>query len=175
MLADPPPADFIHVSPPCQRHSRMSRCRPEVAGRYPDLIGPVRSALTRLGPPYVIENVPGSPLSDPVTLCMFMFGRPAYRHRLFEAGGGFTLAGPPQPPAGMPGCRPQFGWTQPRAAATGGHRGPGRFVSVSGHERRAPVNAAMGIDWMSRREEVAEAVPPCFTRWIGEQYGRAES
>ncbi len=75
----------------------------------------------------------------------------------------------------MPGCRRECGWPHPVAAARAGHWEPGRFVSVSGHERRAPVNAAMGIDWMSRREEVAEAVPPCFTRWIGEQYGRAES
>jgi hypothetical protein len=56
-------------------------------------------------------------------------------------------------------------------AARAGHWEPGKFVSVSGHERRGPVNAAMGIDWMREREDVAEAVPPAFTYWIGSQLG----
>ncbi len=163
--------DFIHVSPPCQFYSQMSRCRPGLAATYPDLIGPVRELLTASGKPWVIENVEESRawMKDPVTLCGIMFGREMYRHRLLEAGGGFTLAAPPGPPAELPGPRKNCGWPHPTAAAKAGHWVPGKFVSVSGHERRGPVNAAMDIHWMSNREDVAEAVPPCMTRWVGDQ------
>jgi DNA (cytosine-5)-methyltransferase 1 len=87
--------DFIHVSPPCQFYSQMSRCRPDLAASYPDLIGPVRELLNASGRPWVIENVKaaGPWMKNPAILCAQMF-RPGvllYRHRLFEAGGG---AGP---------------------------------------------------------------------------------
>jgi DNA (cytosine-5)-methyltransferase 1 len=117
----------------------------------------------------VIENVPGAPLRDPVILCGWQFGREMYRHRLFEFGGGFRPASPPMPPAGMKGQRKECGWPHPVPAARAGHWVPGKFVSVSGHERRGPVNKAMGIDWMREREDVVEAIPPAFTYWIGSQ------
>ena len=165
--------EFIHVSPPCQHYSQMSRCRPDLAAQYPDLIGPVRELLNASGKPWVIENVEaaGRWMKDPVTLCGFQFGREMYRHRLFEAGGGLVLGAPPVPPAGMAGRRKSCGWPHPVAAAKAGHWVPGKFVSVSGHERRGPVNAAMGISWMRDREDVAEAIPPAFTEWIGRQLG----
>jgi hypothetical protein len=40
----------IHASPPCQRHSQMSNCRPGLADEYPDLIDPVRRLLKQTGP-----------------------------------------------------------------------------------------------------------------------------
>jgi hypothetical protein len=61
------------------------------------------------------------------------------------------------------------GWPHPVPTARAGHWEPGKFVSVSGHERRGPVNDAMGIHWMARREDVAEAIPPAFTRWVRAQ------
>jgi DNA (cytosine-5)-methyltransferase 1 len=169
-----PLADFVHVSPPCQFYSQMSNCRSDLAASYPDLIGPVRELLNASGKPWIIENVEaaGSWMKDPVVLCGWMFGRETYRHRLFEAGGGFTLDAPPATPAGMAGRRKSCGWPHPVPAAKAGHWVPGKFVSVSGHERRGPVNAAMGIDWMRNREDVAEAIPPYFTEWIGRQLGQ---
>ena len=181
-------ADFIHVSPPCQFYSQMSRCRPDLAARYPDLIGPVRELLAASGKPWIIENVEEARawMKDPVVLCGFQFGRPMYRHRLFEAGGGLVLAAPPAPPAdirplaeaacavlgfGAPerlaGRRGSCGWPHPIPAAKAGHWVPGKFVSVAGHERRGPVNEAMQITWMRNRDDVKEAIPPCFTRYIG--------
>jgi DNA (cytosine-5)-methyltransferase 1 len=149
-------ADFIHVSPPCQRGSKMSNCRPGLAGTYPDLVGPVRELLIATGLPYVIEQPEhGTPLTGPVTLCCWSFGYETYRHRCFEAGGGFTL---PQPP--------HREHTTPAARA--GHWEPGKFVSVAGHERVGLTRPVMAIDW-TNREELAEAIPPYMTRWIGEQ------
>jgi hypothetical protein len=29
---------------------------------------------------------------------------------------------------------------------------------------------AMGIDWMKNRDELSEAIPPAYSRYIGEQF-----
>jgi len=168
---------FVHFSPPCQWFSQMTRCRPGLRNEYQDLITPGRPLLNRLRLPYVIENVGAARpwLTDPVTLCMWMFGRETYRHRLIEAGGGFTLQPPPapEPPSheAPPRVNRECGWPHPVATARAGHWKPGYFVSVAGHERRDPVRRVMEIDWMSSREAVAEAIPPYLASWIEEQLG----
>lgn len=163
--------DFIHVSPPCQRGSKMSNCRPGLAETYPDLVSPVRELLAASGKPYVIEQPEhGLPLIDPVILCGWQFGYPLYRHRCFEAGGGVVLPHPmaqPDPPRRPRSC----GWDHPVPAAKAGHWEPGKFVSVAGHERVGLTRPAMAIDWTTR-EELAEAIPPYFTYWIGGHLAR---
>lgn len=144
----------VHASPPCQRYSAMTKCRPELAAEYPDLVAPTRQLLRAIDLPYVIENVPGSPLVDPITLCGHMFGYELYRHRLFESS--VPLAAPMHPEHVKP-------------ASKAGHWKPGTIMSVSGHV--APVALAreiMGIDWTTR-EELAEAIPPYYTEHIGRQ------
>ena len=89
--------DFIHASPPCQFDSDCQRIRDN---EHPDLIEPTREALEATGLPYVIENVGGAraKLKQPVELCGLMFGMTrTYRHRYFEAGGGWTLPQPHHP------------------------------------------------------------------------------
>lgn len=160
--------DFIHVSPPCQHKSRMSHCRPGLAERYPDLVAPVRELLDASGLPYVIEQPEGdAQMINPATLCCWMFGYETYRHRWFEAGGGFKLADPPAqlpPPIAPRSC----GWDHPVPAARAGHWEPGRFVSVAGHERVGLTRAVMAIGW-TNREELAEAIPPYMAQWVGRQ------
>lgn len=144
--------DLIWASPPCQRYSGMSACRPGLAADYPDLIGPTRERLAASGIPWVIENVPGAPLLSPILLCGQMFGLELYRHRLFEAS--FSLEPPHHPDHVRPGGR-------------AGHWRPGEIISVSGH--CSPISLArkaMGIDWMPR-QELAEAIPPAYAEWIG--------
>lgn len=170
---------FVTYHPPCQHFSQMSRCRPGLASTYPDLITPGRPLLDQLGIPYAIENVSAARpwLRDPVTLCMYMFGRPLYRHRLIEAGGGFRVTPPEPPPSQHPG-RPrspvprinrECGWPHPVPTARAGHWKPGYFVSVAGHERKGPVRRAMEIDWMSDRDCVKEAIPPYLAEWVAGQ------
>lgn len=144
----------IHASPPCQRYSAMSTCRPGMAEKYPDLVDPTRELLESIGLPYVIENVPGSPLHDPITLCGQMFGFELYRHRLFESS--VPLVEPLHPEHVKP-------------ASKAGHWKPGTIMSVSGHI--APIKLAreiMDIDWTTR-EELAEAIPPYYTEYVGKQ------
>lgn len=154
--------DVIHASPPCQRHSAMSACRPGLAEGYPDLIGATRGLLDLTRLPYAIENVPGSPLRPDLTLCGQMFGLELYRHRLFEIGG--------------PEVFPPVWWDwQPEhpahvtPASKAGHWKPGTVMSISGHVSPiAKAREVMGIDWMTR-DELAESIPPIYTEHIGLQ------
>ena len=162
----------------CQFASAMTSCRPGLRETYPNLITPGRPLLNRLRLPYVIENVGAARpwLADPVTLCMYgHFGRETYRHRLIEAGGGFSLQPPPAPeqtPREVPSrVNRECGWPHPVPTARAGHWKPGYFVSVAGHERKEPVRRVMQIDWMSNREAVAEAIPPYLSAWIAGQLG----
>lgn len=73
--------DAIHASPPCQGYSATRFIR---GNAHSDLVGPTREALQASGKPYVIENVAGAPLLNPVTLVGSMFGLRTMRPRLFE-------------------------------------------------------------------------------------------
>lgn len=151
-----------HASPPCQAYSTMSACRPGLADNYPELVDDMRRFLNATGLPWVIENVVGAPVAGAddlfgnhgVTLCGRMFGLPLYRHRLFETS--MPIVAPPHPPHLIP-------------ASKAGHWKPGTIISVSGN--CAPISRAreaMGIDWMNR-DELAEAIPPAYTEFIGSQ------
>ena len=73
--------DLVVAGPPCQLYSVTASLS---NGNHPDLVGPTREALIATGKPYIIENVPGSPLINPLVLCGTMFGLALIRHRLFE-------------------------------------------------------------------------------------------
>jgi DNA (cytosine-5)-methyltransferase 1 len=146
--------DAYHASPPCQRFSAMSNCRPGLSDEYPDLIAPTRALLELTGLPYVMENVVGSPLRPDLTLCGFMFGQELYRHRVFESN--VFLWQPEHPQHVMP-------------ASKAGHWKPGTVMSISGHVSPiAKAREVMGIDWMTR-DELAESIPPAYTEFIGRQ------
>ncbi|MET9534687.1 SAM-dependent methyltransferase [Streptomyces sp. NPDC006649] len=145
--------DLLHVSPPCQAHTNAQR----IQGRtHPDLIAPVRHALTTIGVPYVIENVPGAPLHDPVTLCGAMFGLRTYRHRLFETNWHLTT---PEHPA----------HTAPNAKM-GRPVADGQFMHIVGNFSNVPLaRTVMDMPWASR-DGLREAIPPAYTHWIGTQH-----
>lgn len=154
--------DAVHASPPCQHYSQMSNCRPGLADEYPDLVGPSRQLLDRTGLPYVMENVIGSGLTTApdllgrtgILLCGQMFGLKLYRHRAFETS--LSLSTPNHPRHDVP-------------ASKAGHWKPGTIISVSGNcSPIAVAREAMGIDWMNR-DELAEAIPPAYTEYLGGQ------
>lgn len=145
--------DAIHASPPCQAYSVASRCVPGLADTCPDLIAPMRERLATVTVPWVIENVVGAPLINPLMLCGNMFGLRLFRHRLFESNVPLPLA--LHPPHGVLGTQ-------------AGKWKPGRIISVAGNcAPIAEARRAMGIDWMNRGE-LSQAIPPAYTRWIGE-------
>ena len=64
--------DAVHASPPCQAYSDLAK-RNGNGHKWPRLIEPIREILVRSRLPYVIENVDGAPLVNPVVLCGTMF------------------------------------------------------------------------------------------------------
>lgn len=153
--------DAIHASPPCQRHSSLTKGTNQ--GReYVDLIASLRRMLNRNGCPYVIENVVGAPLRRDLVLCGEMFGLAVIRHRIFELGG-WELD---EVPAHVP--------HRGRVAAMRHSEtfdGPyfGIYGDGGGKGTTQQWQAALGIDWTRSRAQLAQAIPPAYTRWIGEQ------
>ena len=147
--------DVIHASPPCQAYSIGARWR-GTAGNHPEYIDVTRELLLMVGKPYIIENVPGAPIDRDVKLCGTMFGLKVLRHRYFEIKPEILIL--------TPSCK-HIG-TVPNGdyvtvAGHGGDNKAGNFTLKSWRD-------AMGIDWM-RKEELAEAVPPAYTEFIGKQ------
>jgi DNA (cytosine-5)-methyltransferase 1 len=156
--------DAVHASPPCQAYSRARVLHHRSHSR---LIEPTRAKLTTWGGLWVIENVEGAPLVNPVTLCGTTFGlrvacrdgvkRELRRHRLFESSMPLTNAG---------GCDHRH----PAVSVFGGgervNRRPECRAAYSG--TAAERRAVMGIDWMVR-DELSQAIPPAYTRFIGVQ------
>ena len=60
--------DFVWASPPCQVHSITASLHRHRVRKHLDLIAPVRARLAASGAPYVIENVMGAPLLNPIML-----------------------------------------------------------------------------------------------------------
>lgn len=154
--------DAIHSSPPCQGYNSLHKVNGRLHGkRYPDLIAATRKALQATGKPYVIENVVDAKkhLIDPVMLCGTFFGLKVYRHRLFECNPSLSRLQPKHVPHDdrSPGCN-------------GNRTSPKGYITVCGGKgggfRIEPASKAMGINWMIRRE-LAQAIPPAYTRWIG--------
>lgn len=154
--------DAIHASPPCQSYSDLAK-RNGNAHEWPRLIEPVRELLIRSGLPYIIENVDGAPLLNPVVLCGTMFkGLRVIRHRLFEAN--FPILTPPH------GKHPICHTFDKRKRQYGKTDEMRDFVSVNGGGNCtvAAARDAMGISWMTKNE-LNEAIPPAYTQFIGEQ------
>lgn len=154
--------DAVHASPPCQRFSDLAK-RNGNAEEWLDLIGPIRDLLVASGLPYIIENVEGAPLINPVVLCGTMFpGLRVLRHRLFESN--IALTAPHH------GKHPLVFTHDKRKSHYGKLDQMEAFVQVTGGGNcsKAAAADAMGIDWMSK-EELNEAIPPAYTEWLGAQ------
>lgn len=154
--------DAIHASPPCQSYSDLAK-RNGNADAWPRLIDPIRDVLIRSKLPYVIENVEGAPLRNPIVLCGTMFkGLRVLRHRLFEAN--FPILTPKHGP------HPKVHTFDKRKSHYGKTNDMVDFVQVTGGGNCtiAAARDAMGIDWMTKNE-LNEAIPPAYTRFIGKQ------
>lgn len=162
--------DAIHASPQCQAFSRTKTLH---GNEHPDLIKPTRDALVASGKPWVLENVVGAPLIDPIKLSGQHFNMTAQdvdgvplklvRNRLFESN--ILLRVPDSfhanrhiQTASIYGAG--GGWT-PR------HRdNPDRRGGYIPHTD--VIKKLLGIDWMSKHE-MSQSIPPVFTEWVGRQ------
>jgi hypothetical protein len=152
--------DAAHGSPPCQSSTALTKGTNK--GRlYPNLIPATREMFAALPIPTIIENVQGSDLRRDLTLCGEMFGLGVIRHRYFEV-------------AGFAVQRPQH--VKHRGRVAGYRHGQwydGPYFAVygdgGGKGSVAQWQKAMGIDWTDDRKEIAEAIPPAYTEFVGRQ------
>jgi DNA (cytosine-5)-methyltransferase 1 len=164
----------IHASPPCKLHTALAASQPgdDLDGMlfplptHRDWVGATRDALEATGLPYIIENVPGAPLRDPIVLCGSMFGlgadcsdgrRELRRHRLFESNV------PIKPPAHPAHAGRAIG-------VYGGGRRPGAGVRYGGAYQGTVGEGreALGAPWMTQAG-LSQAIPPDYTEWLGAQ------
>jgi site-specific DNA-cytosine methylase len=150
--------DFIHASPPCQAYSALNAVNRR---EYVDLIWTTRMVMRATRKPGVIENVAGAPIRKDLMLCGEMFGLRVIRHRFFE-----SIRWSPAQPEHRPhrgrvaGMRHGEWFEGPYFAVYG--EGGGKGTVKQWQE-------AMGIHWTDVRKEIAEAIPPAYTQYIGEQ------
>ncbi|MFC3892111.1 hypothetical protein ACFOWZ_11550 [Lentzea rhizosphaerae] len=156
--------DVVAASPPCQRF-----CKATPADRrddHPDLVDPIRQRLRDAVARgeiwgYVIENVPGAPLEDPIKICGDTLRLGVRRHRLFESN--LPLYGTPCHHDRSAPSVPVYGTYNQRGGrkALEGDSSPLAYTTEEARE-------AMGIDWLPW-PYLTQAIPPPFTMWIGVQ------
>jgi DNA (cytosine-5)-methyltransferase 1 len=182
--------DFIWASPPCQQFTSATnntlklhgnRCRH--GKEYPNLIPKTRELLKKSNKPWVIENVPNAPIKKHLVLCGAMFNLETYRHRHFEISG-FRCEQPRHPnhfkkssngevfcicgdtPL-MPG---HWGNKQKRKE---GRKKLNIRVKEAGGVTKLYQNT-MGIFHTENRLNIAEAVPPAYSEYIGKEFFRTK-
>jgi DNA (cytosine-5)-methyltransferase 1 len=150
----------VHASPPCQASSALTKGTNQ--GReYLNLIPATRDLLPLFNVPTVLENVQGSDLRRDLTLCGEMFDLAVIRHRYFELGN--WKATPPyhkKHRGKVQGWRHGEYFDGPYFAVYGDGGGKGTVEQWQD---------AMGIHWTSDRKNLAEAIPPAYTKFIGAQ------
>lgn len=153
--------DLIHASPPCQAFTAMgNRWK---SPRWDDLVKPTRRLLKYIGLPYVIENVVGAPIRKDLYLTGSMFNLDVHRPRIFELGHWWTLSYPPPPRVPDP------------VAVYGKPDGRRLWTRSDGTEHRAWASiaegqAALETPWITDAVQLAEAIPPAYTRYLGIQF-----
>lgn len=152
--------DVRHASPPCQASSALSKGTNK-GKYYLNLIPATRALLKLQEGPSIIENVQGSDLRRDLTLCGEMFGLGVIRHRYFELDGWSAEEPKHKKHRGrVAGWRHGEWFDGPYFAVYGEGGGKGSVPQWQD---------AMGIHWTNNRKSIAEAIPPAYTKFIGDQ------
>jgi DNA (cytosine-5)-methyltransferase 1 len=153
--------DVIHASPPCQAYSTLRNLGKQNHRPHYDLVAETRERCQRSGIPYIIENVPGSPLHGSLVLCGQYFGLEVRRHRHFETSILMLIESchrsHKEKPVAVYGDHPERHTYKP---GSGGYIHRAATLEIA--------QEAMGIDWMEWKE-ITQAIPPAYTEWIGRQ------
>jgi len=156
--------DAIHASPPCQDHSATRTLTQGHGTGW--MLAATLDVLSGFPLPWVVENVADSPLprqadlfgSNGLTLCGCMF--PELRGLLYEDRVFETSFAIPQPGHVL------HQWPQTKM---GRPPKPGECMQLTGHfSDVAEGRRRMQAPWMAR-DELAQAIPPAFTEFIGAQ------
>lgn len=158
---------FIWASPVCKlysslRHYGTNRLQ-DSSKRWPNQIPEILGRLNGASALWCIENVPRAPLDTPLFLCGQMFGLPLIRHRKIKCNF----------PIGVPShrCAQRGATIRKEVYCIVGNGGGARAKSASNRRmdwRLRDGQRALGIEWMTRAE-LAQAVPPCYSEYVGQQ------
>jgi hypothetical protein len=160
---------LIHASPPCQdgNTATMTNRKRGIADTHRQFVPETRALLDRIGIPYVIEQPTSSRaglIRRDLTLCMDTFKGEmpppwVQKHRSFELSG-FTVPQPKHVPhtGRVRGWRHGEHFEGPYVAGYG--KGGGKATAEE-------LRHAMGIDWMTERFDLCEAIPPAYAEYIG--------
>ena len=166
----------IHASPPCQAYSvTKSKTAHNRKKAHVDLVAPTRDLLNQTRKPWIMENVVGAPLIDPIVLCGTQFGLVAddvdgvplrlLRHRLFEST--VSIVAPPHV------SHRKDSTLTASVFGSGGTYTPAHRdnrLRVGGYVPHVSViRELMGIDWMKTRYELSQSIPPAYTEFLGRQ------
>jgi site-specific DNA-cytosine methylase len=144
--------DLIWASPPCQCYSFGSK---RWNKQYSDLIDSTRELLFKTGKPFVIENVSGAPIRKDLMLCGVMFGLKLIKHRYFEIHG-FKVE--------QLKHKKHVGTVKNKIyVTTAGHGG-------DGSNKISDWQDALGIKWTRNKQGLANAIPPAYSKYIGDQF-----
>lgn len=155
-------SDFIDVSlvwasPPCQQFTRARHLRNAQGRNTPalNLIPTIRTQLSSISIPWIIENVPDAPLISPIQLCGSSFLLKVRRHRIFESN---------IPLHGLP-CYHKI-----QGKPVGVYHKLNDSIPFGGTTATslAEAQSAMDIDWMIWNE-LKEAIPPIYAEYLGLQ------
>lgn len=170
--------DLIHQSWPCQEGNAATigtNASKGWGGTHKQFIPRARELSDEIGIPYVIEQPASSRkglIRRDLTLCMDMFKGElpppwVQKHRSFELSG-FTV--PQLKHDGkhdglyVRGYRHGVNRIGPSAPYVAGYGEGG------GKATAAELRHAMGIDWMTDRFDLCEAIPPAYTEYIGRAF-----
>lgn len=149
-------ADAIHASPPCQEYSVTRSLH---SNTHDALIEPVRQALQATGKPYIIENVPPAPLRNAIILDGPMFNLKVIKKRKFESN---VLL-----------LKPGNGAIHGKVIEYAKQRlNPDYYYYITAGHMPGTVKQwsdALGISWMKNKSELAQAIPPSYTHFLGNQ------
>lgn len=153
--------DFIFASPPCQCYVSSAH-----HDQHANLISPTLYLLNEADVPYAVENVPSAPFSTKfITLCGTMFPPlRVVRHRRFAYHPDLVINQPEHIPRDE---HPKvYSFDRRKARHKLGLNEWDHYITVAGNNASlGAMSDAMGIWWMTR-PEIAQAVPPKYSRYI---------
>lgn len=175
--------DFVWASPKCQKFAWGSpkHKKEKLINQIPGTL----LILLETGLPFVIENVPNAPLREDLLLCGEMFKLGVMRHRIFQIEG-FTIKQLYHPkhkktsdlPIETLQNLPEGLITEPLPIQTQKKTKYSLYAQVAGHGgdgytyRLEHWQQAMGIDWITDKEHLTQAIPPAYSKYIGDAFLR---
>ena len=161
----------IHASPPCQKYSKSTSMFRKNGKEYTDILNELRIEMLKQNKPGVIENVPEAPIRPDIVLYGYMFGLRLVRKRHFELINWFMMQHIPNEKIGSVKNGDLIQVVgKGQLKVSGGKRfkyAKQNVLETWKHE--------MKCGWMKTNNELSEAIPPAYTKYIGVNFLKLSS